>query len=49
MKKTKKAICTENAPKPRGPYSQAIIYGDLVFVSGQGPVDPKTNEIESSA
>lgn len=45
MKKTKKAVFTDNAPKPKGPYSQAVIYGDLVFVSGQVPVDPKTNEI----
>ena len=45
MKKTKKQISTENAPKPRGPYSQAITYGDLVFISGQGPIDPDTNEI----
>ena len=45
MKKTKKAVFTDNAPKPKGLYSQAIIYGDLVFVSGQVPIDPKTNEI----
>ncbi len=45
MKKPKKILFTENAPEPQGPYSQAVIYGDLVFVSGQGPVDPKTNKI----
>lgn len=45
MKTTKTILFTENAPKPKGPYSQAIIYRDLVFVSGQGPIDPKTNEI----
>jgi 2-iminobutanoate/2-iminopropanoate deaminase len=31
-------------PKPRGPYSPFVRAGDLIFVSGQGPVDPATNE-----
>ena len=31
-------------PQPRGPYSPAVRAGDFVFVSGQGPVDPDTNE-----
>lgn len=31
-------------PAPRGPYSPAVRAGDFIFVSGQGPVDPKTNE-----
>ncbi len=43
--KIRETLYTENAPKPKGPYSQAVIYGDLVFVSGQGPIDSKTNEI----
>lgn len=30
---------------PRGPYSPAVRAGDLLFVSGQGPADPKTNEM----
>ena len=38
-------ISTKNAPKAVGPYSQAIKYGDLVFVSGQITIDPKTDEI----
>ena len=38
-------ISTKNAPKAVGPYSQAIKYGDLVFISGQIPIDPKTDEI----
>ena len=38
----KKQIITENAPKAIGPYSQGIIIGNTVYVSGQIPVDPKT-------
>ncbi len=34
-------ILTEDAPVPAGHYSQAIVYGDLIFVSGQLPVDPR--------
>lgn len=37
-------ISTENAPKPAGHYSQAIVHNDLVYVSGQLPIDPKTGE-----
>lgn len=40
-------ISTENAPASIGPYSQGIIDGDTVYVSGQGPVDPETREIVS--
>jgi len=36
---------TDNAPKAVGPYSQAVKAGNLVFVSGQMPVDPVTGEI----
>jgi 2-iminobutanoate/2-iminopropanoate deaminase len=36
------AICTPDAPQAIGPYSQAIRSGDLVFLSGQIPLDPKT-------
>ena len=32
------------APAPRGPYSHAVRAGDFLFVSGMGPIDPKTNE-----
>jgi 2-iminobutanoate/2-iminopropanoate deaminase len=38
----KKQIMTENAPRAIGPYSQGIIIGNTVYVSGQIPVDPKT-------
>ena len=36
------AISTTNAPAAIGPYSQAIKVGELVFVSGQLPIDPAT-------
>ncbi|HLG98325.1 MAG TPA: RidA family protein [Bryobacteraceae bacterium] len=32
-------------PKPRGPYSPFTRAGDFIFVSGQGPIDPETNEL----
>ncbi|ADL19349.1 YjgH/F family protein - putative translation initiation inhibitor [Acidilobus saccharovorans 345-15] len=43
----KEAVFTERAPRPIGPYSQAIIAGDLIFVSGQIPIDPSTGRIVS--
>ena len=33
------------APAPRGPYSPAVRAGNFIFVSGQGPVDPDTNQM----
>jgi len=44
-KMEKKVVYTEKAPKPVGPYSQAIIAGDFIFTAGQIPIDPKTNQI----
>ncbi|MCI4455266.1 MAG: RidA family protein [Sulfolobus sp.] len=41
----KEVVFTERAPKPIGPYSQAIKLGNLLFVSGQIPIDPVTNEV----
>ena len=38
-------IATEKAPKAVGPYSQAVRFANLVFVSGQIPMDPKSGEI----
>ena len=38
-------ITTTNAPDSIGPYSQGIISGDRIYVSGQGPVDPETNDV----
>lgn len=44
----KEIISTENAPSAIGPYSQAVKTGNMVFVSGQIPIDPKTGEFISS-
>lgn len=43
----KKIISTNNAPGAVGPYSQAIKAGNLVFASGQIPLDPSTGELVS--
>ena len=43
-----KTVFTENAPAAIGPYSQAKIVGNLVFTSGQIPVNPATSQIEST-
>ena len=40
------AVLTEKGPKPIGPYSQAIIEGDFVFVAGQGCTNPETGTLE---
>jgi len=40
-------ISTENAPGAIGPYSQAVKTGNLVFCSGQIPIDPATSEFVS--
>ena len=40
-----KSVATNNAPQAIGPYSQAIITSNLVFCSGQIPLDPATMEI----
>lgn len=39
-----KEVFTQRAPKPSGHYSQGIIYGNLLFISGQLPIDPSTGE-----
>ena len=38
-------IQTDDAPESIGPFSQGIVQGDTIYVSGQGPVDPDTGEI----
>jgi 2-iminobutanoate/2-iminopropanoate deaminase len=38
-------IVPPDAPRPRGPYSPAVRAGDLLFVSGQGPVDIVTDQL----
>lgn len=40
----KEVISTPNAPKAVGPYSQAVRYKDMLYLSGQIPIDPKTGE-----
>jgi len=40
----KKVLATKNAPAAIGPYSQAVKADNLVFVSGQLPIDPATGE-----
>lgn len=39
----KEIISTDKAPKAVGPYSQAVIAGCFIFISGQGAIDPITN------
>jgi 2-iminobutanoate/2-iminopropanoate deaminase len=41
----KKHVTSADAPKPIGPYSQAVIAGGLLFVSGQIAIDPATNQV----
>jgi 2-iminobutanoate/2-iminopropanoate deaminase len=41
----KKIVMTSDAPKPIGPYSQAVISGGLLFASGQIALDPATGDV----
>jgi 2-iminobutanoate/2-iminopropanoate deaminase len=41
----REAVSTEDAPKAIGPYSQAVRAGELLFVSGQVPLDPATGQM----
>ena len=43
----KKVILTDKAPKPIGPYSQAVQAGGFLFCSGQIPIDPQTGAISA--
>jgi 2-iminobutanoate/2-iminopropanoate deaminase len=43
----KKIITTTNAPAPIGPYNQAILAGNTLYISGQIPIDPKTGDLVS--
>lgn len=45
---TKIPVFTDRAPIPAGPYSQGIQIGDFLFLSGQRPVHPETNQIPES-
>ena len=40
----KHTVSTDQAPRGRGPFPQAVMVGPLVFVSGQGPLSPVTNQ-----
>jgi 2-iminobutanoate/2-iminopropanoate deaminase len=40
----RKAVFSPKAPKPIGPYSQAILAHGFVFAAGQGAIDPQTNQ-----
>jgi 2-iminobutanoate/2-iminopropanoate deaminase len=39
------AVKTDKAPVPRGPYNQAVRVGDTIYVAGQVPIDPATNQV----
>jgi len=43
----KKSIFTNNAPAALGPYSQAVQWGDIVFISGQIPLIPASGELNN--
>jgi 2-iminobutanoate/2-iminopropanoate deaminase len=42
-------ISTPQAPEAIGPYSQAVAAGDLLFLSGQLPIDPETGDLKADA
>jgi len=41
----KRTICSENGPPAKGPYSHAVAFGDLLFVSGQVSIAPETGAV----
>lgn len=45
MSATKQVIATDQAPKAIGPYSQAVVYNGIAYLSGQIPLDPATMQI----
>lgn len=44
----KKIINSDNAPAPIGPYNQAVLAGDLLFISGQVALIPGTSELDDA-
>jgi len=45
----KNLLATDNAPKAIGPYSQGTAFGELVFTSGQLPLNPETGKLEQDS
>ena len=45
----KKIITTPNAPSPIGPYNQAVLIGNTLYISGQTPIDPSTGNLVSGS
>ena len=43
----KKIIKTDKAPAPIGPYNQAVLTGDMLYISGQIAINPETNDLET--
>ena len=43
-----KKVATDKAPAAIGPYSQAIVCGDMVFTSGQIPINPASGNVEAT-
>ena len=43
-----KKVATDKAPSAIGPYSQAIVFGNMLFTSGQIPINPSTGNIEAT-
>lgn len=41
----KRGVQTDRAAVLGGPYSQAVIHNGLIYLSGQGPIDPETNQV----
>lgn len=41
----RRAVSSEDAPRPVGPYSQAVASGEHVFLAGQTPIDPETGAL----
>jgi 2-iminobutanoate/2-iminopropanoate deaminase len=44
---TKEVVATKEAPAAIGPYSQAIKFGNMLFLAGQISIDPKTNQLNT--
>ena len=46
---TKEVVATKAAPEAIGPYSQGIKFGNMLFLAGQIPIDPKTNQLNTGS